>query len=405
MNRIFLISDREFTYQDLLTSVNATVVCRHNYQESDLFLNYSNFIKSLVHNLNIVLIDSDLTGQEIKTLGIEGLNTRIELGKDVLSSHADLIEKIKNSKSEITFFTSGTTGQPKRVTHTISTLTKNTKEADRYSANVWGFAYNATHVAGIQVLFQSLFNGNCLIDLFNKDKEYILDNIETHSITHISATPTFYRKILDEKRHFPSVKRVTFGGEKSDNRLQERVSRMFPNCRLNNIYASTELGTLLISKGEYFQIPEEYKSLILIQDDELIVHKSLAGKFEVNSSKDEFYHTGDIVEWVGDDRTQFKFIRRKNDLINVGGYNVNPSAVEEIVLELSGIKSVVVYGRANSVLGNILCCDIVLTEGTTFEESDIRSFLSKRVQNYNIPRFIKFVEEIKTTRTGKVKRV
>jgi acyl-CoA synthetase (AMP-forming)/AMP-acid ligase II len=179
---------------------------------------------------------------------------------------------------------------------------------------------------------------------------------------------------------------------------------MFPNGSINNIYASTEIGTLLVSKGEYFEIPSNLQPLIKIQDNELIVHNSLIGKFENRIAEDDFFYTGDIVEWVDEDKIKFRFLRRKNELINVGGYNVNPGKIEEIILEIESIENVVVFGKPNSVLGNILCCDIKLVKGAELKEAGVRNYLKDKVQDYNIPRFIKFVDEIETTRTGKAKR-
>jgi len=65
----------------------------------------------------------------------------------------DIFELIKaGAKSwKIGLYTSGTTGRPKKVYHTFASLTRNVKTGDKYADNVWAFAYNPTHVAGVQV--------------------------------------------------------------------------------------------------------------------------------------------------------------------------------------------------------------------------------------------------------------
>ena len=63
-----------------------------------------------------------------------------------------------------------------------------------------------------------------------------------------------------------------------------------------------------------------------------------------------------------------------------------------------------VYGKANSILGNVLCADVVLELGIELKELDIKKVLGTQLQDFKIPRRIKFVEEISLTRTGKMKR-
>ena len=69
-------------------------------------------------------------------------------------------------------------------------------------------------------------------------------------------------------------------------------------------------------------------------DDELLLHKSLLGKSDDFSFSDGYYHTGDIIEWINQEERLFKFKSRKNELINVGGYKVNPGEVENVILRM-----------------------------------------------------------------------
>ena len=101
----------------------------------------------------------------------------------------------------------------------------------------------------------------------------------------------------------------------------------------------------------------------------------------------------------------FRFKSRKNELINVGGYKVNPGEVENVINLIDGVKQTVVYGKANSVLGNVLCADIVVEDGCGLKESDIRKILSRQLQDFKVPRRIKFKDHLELTRTGKLKRI
>ena len=100
----------------------------------------------------------------------------------------------------------------------------------------------------------------------------------------------------------------------------------------------------------------------------------------------------------------FKFKSRKNELINVGGYKVNPQEVEEVINSIQGVRQSLVYGKANAILGNVLCAELQLDEGAQLTELDVRQQLQSRLQDFKIPRRIKFVEAFSLTRTGKLKR-
>lgn len=126
----------------------------------------------------------------------------------------EVIEALVHSTSEITMFTSGTTGQPKKVVHSIQTLTRSVRRGEKYNNQIWAYAYNPTHMAGLQVFFQAFENLNTLINVFNRTRSEIFNLIKKHSITHISATPTFYRLLLPYERAYSSVIRLTLGGER-----------------------------------------------------------------------------------------------------------------------------------------------------------------------------------------------
>jgi acyl-coenzyme A synthetase/AMP-(fatty) acid ligase len=366
---------------------------------NSLFDYFCNLIVALVSDKSLILLDSDLNETGI----IE--KDKINIVKEHFSSVAQLIEKIQLSSSEITIFTSGTTGQPKKVTHTISSLTRTVRMAVKYQHQIWAFAYSPTHMAGLQVFFQAFMNMNTLVSVFNATRLNVYDAIEQYQITHISATPTFYRLLLPVEKSFEYVQRITFGGEKSNRKLYDSMIQLFPNAKLNNIYASTEAGSLFAAKGEYFEIPESLLDKVKIEENELLIHQSLLGHSDSFDFSNDYYKTGDLIEWVDQSRRLFRFKNRKNELINVGGYKVNPQEIEDIISQIEGVEQVLVYGKPNSVLGNILCADIRLKFSICMSEIEIRQYLSAELQDYKIPRRIKFVESFALTRTGKIKRL
>ncbi len=393
------------SYQDILEflTVNDKVIV--NYHGNDYSLLYANFVKALFYDIDFTFLDKDFSESEIEKLTgskYSQIEIAIKLPKYQITWD-QLLGKIKNSNSKITLFTSGTTGLPKMVKHSIFSLTRMIRQGENYSKNVWAFCYNPTHIAGIQVFLQAFFNYNPIYYLFEKNSNYIIGKLKLNKITHISATPTFFRLMIDQSNRFDYIKRISIGGEKSNLELINKIEKIFPNAKLKNIYASTELGTIFSSRNDIFCINEQNKDYIKIKNLTLHVHKSIINTVQFDMEGD-WYDTGDLIEWVSEDKSCFKFVSRKSEMINSGGYKIHPGEVEDCILSISGISSAVVYGKPNSVLGTVLIADVSLEDEIEITELQIKDILSTKLQSFKIPRKINFTKTIIQTRTGKINR-
>jgi acyl-CoA synthetase (AMP-forming)/AMP-acid ligase II len=100
--------------------------------------------------------------------------------------------------------------------------------------------------------------------------------------------------------------------------------------------------------------------------------------------------------------TEFVFIGRNAEIINIGGRNVNPSQIEDVITNHPKISQAVVYTKSNKLLGNILACKVVSTEVT---ENEIRSYLKEKIkEGYKIPRIINLVDSVLVSKNNKVVR-
>lgn len=405
MNTFLVDAGKEYDYDMLLRQVNSAFTYFPAFRTQSLYDYFLNLLIALSAGEPLTLIDSDMSEKELEGLSQDAVNKAMEIHVKSWNDWTTFRDAVLKSSSEITIFTSGTTGQPKKVIHTIQTLTRSVRVSDKHTEDVWLFAYNPTHMAGLQVFFQAFANQNMLVNAFNKTRSDVFDLICHYHVTHISATPTFYRLLLPADRPFDSVRRVTLGGEKSGQSLYDNIMKLFPSAKLNNIYASTEAGSLFAAKGEFFQIPANILTKCKIVDGELLIHKSLLGKSDSFVYQGDYYHTGDIVEWVDEVKGLFRFVSRKNELINVGGYKVNPNEVEEAICHIEGAEQAYVFGKSNSILGNMLYAEVVKLPGSPLSEMDIRKQLMGILQDFKIPRKITFVEHLSLTRTGKLKRV
>jgi acyl-coenzyme A synthetase/AMP-(fatty) acid ligase len=334
---------------------------------------------------------------EIETLIIRTIKNLVS---KPVSTYDDLISNIKETNANIKLDTSGTTGEPKIVNHTFNSMISNIKISSNRVDDIWGFTYNPNKMAGYQVLFQAILNKNTLVNLFKHDYDEISNRIKKYNVTHISATPTFYKILISDGILYPNVKQISLGGEGSDTEFQSKIKLNFPNAKLKNIYASTEVSSLFASDGSLFKIPNKYKELIRIDSGKLFVHKSLVGNSNNISFDNDWYDTGDLVETVGSD--EFKIVGREGCLLNVGGYQINLSQIEAQISKLDFVKLCKVYSKSNSLLGNIIVCDLILLYDISIFE--IKNKMKHVINDYEVPSKINIVDEIIINENGKISR-
>ena len=168
MQTFLIDNDKVYSYECLLSDINSSDGYIPIFRTHSLYEYFKNLILALSRSQPLILIDSDLTDRELEIMGLNDVNKSIKIESLQLETYDELINKVLESKSEITIFTSGTTGQPKKVVHSIKTLTRSVRKADKYKNQNWLFAYNPTHMAGLQVFFQTFSNEDILINVFNK---------------------------------------------------------------------------------------------------------------------------------------------------------------------------------------------------------------------------------------------
>lgn len=415
MGQLFLAhGTREYTYSQLLHDLNLKTESFSSIriEKNKPYEIFVSILHSIVNGYPIELLDGEFTSEELAALGFDPVSAQGEhrlSERHAVSSMEELIQiMLAQTRWRLSLYTSGTTGRPKKVSHRLETLIRGVKRRDENKEDVWAFAYNPTHMAGLQVFFQAIMNRNPMVYVFDQPSTMFPGLLAKYRITNLSATSTFYRNIEPYIRElvYENVKGITFGGEKFDPKLQKQFGEIFPNARMRNIYASTEAGSLFASEGDTFLIPEELRPFVRISlDHELLLHCSLLGSSESLVLKDEWYHTGDIVEPVGSGR--FTFSSRRSEMINVGGYKVNPNEVEMVLASIPGVVDSVVKSKVNSVTGQLIVAEVVKAEGFDSAElkKEIKRFASEHLQEWKVPRIITFVEAIPTTRTGKKARV
>ena len=158
-------------------------------------------------------------------------------------------KKINPSNQNSTWLvpTSGTTSLPKLVSHTLGSLGASSLRLRKISEQnkIWGQFYDFTRYAGYQVLLNSLLNGHTLVTSSLKDPIHErVKRCAEECVTHISATPSQWRKILmtgGVAKRIP-LEQIVLGGEAADQQILSALSSFYPEAKITHTYASTEAG-------------------------------------------------------------------------------------------------------------------------------------------------------------------
>ncbi len=113
-------------------------------------------------------------------------------------------------------------------------------------------------------------------------------------------------------------------------------------------------------------------------------------------------YTGDIA--VMDEDGYFRIVDRKKDLIIVGGFNVYPREVEEVLYQHPKVLEAAVVGVTHPLRGEMVKAFVVLKEGEQATETELIAFCRERLASYKVPREIEFVKELPKSAVGKILR-
>ncbi len=309
--------------------------------------------------------------------------------------------------------TSGTTGMPKCVKHTWKSLISRIKIDPKFKRCKWFIGYPITHFAGMQVMLQCLANRGSLVVPPSYEPAKCLQLIGEHNPEYVNCTPTLMRQLFMSNATFDwktcALKRITMGGEIVDQSIINLIKSHVPQVRITHIYASTELGSLITVTDEKEGFPIELvdNKTLMIKGTELWAkptESAMVQYLKTDSLKrDEWIPTKDIVEVKGD---RVLFQGRQDDIINVGGFKVLPSTVEQVIREIAGVTEVAVFGQANPIVGHIIKAKVQAApevDQKALKKEIIRK-CKEHLPDYMVPGMIQFVDKLAMTSTHKILR-
>ncbi|MEO8692615.1 MAG: AMP-binding protein [Acidimicrobiales bacterium] len=113
-------------------------------------------------------------------------------------------------------------------------------------------------------------------------------------------------------------------------------------------------------------------------------------------------HTGDLG--VIDDEGYLNIVGRMRDMVIRGGENIYPREIEEVLFQHPAIGSAQVIGVPDALTGEELMAWVVVRDGVTVDEDELRAFCKARLSHFKVPRYWQFVTEFPMTVTGKIQK-
>jgi acyl-CoA synthetase (AMP-forming)/AMP-acid ligase II len=312
--------------------------------------------------------------------------------------------------AQVVVATSGTSGPPKLVHHSWDSVLAAARLAEQWHGLAWLLVYDATRWAGIQVWAQALLTGGTLVVPALRDPDVVAEALVAEQVAILPATPTLLRRLItsaDRARlALASPQRITLGGEAADGPLLEQAKGVFPQAKITQVYATTELGEVFRVADGRPGFPAAWLGKSLPGGVRLAARRD--GELLVQLSRDTAeVGTGDLVERRGD---RFEFTGRRSDVIVVGGAKVFPKRVEEILRRVPGVAEARVYGLPSAITGELVAAEIVLADplpdATTPDHVRTAALAMCResLEAHSVPRVLDIVKQIATTAAGKTPR-
>ena len=324
--------------------------------------------------------------------------------------------------TEWLMLTSGTSGVPKIVGHTLEALT-GAIVADgpaRGAPPVWATFYDIRRYGGLQIFLRAIIGGGSMV--LSEPGEPVADyvaRLRGKSVTHISGTPSHWRKLLMSGAAAGFTPRyVRLSGEIADQAVLDGLSRAFPAASVGHAYASTEAGVGFAVNDGLEGFPAEMIGTnrdgveMKVEDGSLRIrstrtaHAYVGRQAAALTDAEGFVDTGDMVERRGD---RYHFVGRRGGIINIGGLKVHPEEIEAVINRHADVRMSRARSRRSPITGAIVVADVILADGDSAGRSDeirkaIMADCRASLASHKVPAVIRFVPSLDVTAAGKLAR-
>jgi fatty-acyl-CoA synthase len=287
------------------------------------------------------------------------------------------------------------------------------------------------HVASLDMgVLPTLLKGGTVVLESKFDPQRALELIEQHRATTISGVPTTYQ-MLCEHPAWPtadlgSLNKLTCGGSAVPMRVLEAYEAR--GLRFSNGYGMTETApgatTLPAArsrdKAGSSGLPHFFSDVRIADVAGGVAEQGAVGEIQIKGPNviREYWNRPDATAESYDDGGWFKsgdmgykdadgfvFVSdRLKDMIISGGENIYPAEVEQAISELGSVGSVAVIGVPDKKWGEVPRAVVMLREGASLTEDELKEHLAGKLARYKIPKTVVFVDDMPRTASGKIRK-
>ncbi|GIN84075.1 long-chain-fatty-acid--CoA ligase [Heyndrickxia sporothermodurans] len=348
---------------------------------------------------------------------------------DINFSAEDILEE----DIAVILYTSGTTGRPKGAMLTHKNLYSNAKDTGEYlkmnNSDKVITTLPMFHVFSLTVTVNApLISGSTLLIVPKFSPKEIFRLAKNYKATVFAGVPTMYNFLYQYSEENPedlaTLRLCISGGSSMPVALLKNFEKKF-HVLVSEGYGLSEaspvtcfnpldrprkpgsIGTSIL-RVENKVVNELEEEVPEGQVGELIVRgpNVMKGYYKMPEEtaatiRDGWLYTGDLARM--DEEGYFYIVDRKKDMVIVGGFNVYPREVEEILYEHPDIVEAAVIGVPDPDQGEVIKAFIV-KKNPNLSEKEIVSYCKQRLAKYKLPKIIEFLDELPKNTTGKILR-
>lgn len=340
--------------------------------------------------------------------------------------------QLDKDDNAIILYTSGTTGLPKGAMLSHENVYSNARDVGAYLGMSADDRVVATlpvfHVFALTVVVNAPLNQGATILLEPQfSPQQVLQTIREHKATVFAGVPTMYNFIYQYKdgnpEDYDSIRLSISGGASLPVSLLKNFEKKF-NTRISEGYGLSEASPVTcFNPLDRERIPGSIGMSIVNVENKVVdedgneVAKGDVGELisrgpnvmkgyyklpeeTAKTLKNGWLHTGDMAK--EDEDGYFYIVDRKKDMIIVGGFNVFPREVEEVLYSHPDIVECAVVGVAEDELGEVVHAYVVLKEASNLTEKEIVDYCSEYLVKYKLPSVVHFIDELPKGPTGKI---
>lgn len=366
----------------------------------------------------------------------EEAKAKTHLFSHIIASASGSLEPadVAPDDTAIILYTSGTTGNPKGAMLTHGNVYSNARDVSTYLGYRADDRIIATlpvfHVFALTVVVNApLISGATVLLTPRFSPSEIFTLAREQQATVFAGVPTMYNflYLLPEGKpeDFSTIRLAISGGASLPVALLHNFEKKF-NVRVSEGYGLSEaspvtcfnpldrerkagsIGTS-INNVENRVVDVNGIDVPVGEVGELVVRgpNVMKGYYKMPEEtamaiRDGWLYTGDLAKV--DDEGYFYIVDRKKDMIIVGGYNVYPREVEEVLFAHDNIVEAAVVGYPDPNFGEAVHAYIVLKEVAATTTDDILAYCAKHMVKYKVPKVVEILDELPKNTTGKILR-